>query len=78
MSEIDHLEVIDGYFEDDHFIMRGIAGHAMIGTYKADGIRSLARVIHDDEPFSFTIDKNKLIRVPVEANVRIKYELNLI
>lgn len=35
--------------------MRGIAGQAMIGAYKADGLCSLARLIHDDEKFSFTI-----------------------
>lgn len=74
---IDQLEVIDGYIEEDCFIMRGIAGHTMIGTYRAAGLRSMARLI-DDTPMSFTIDKEKFIRVPVELNKQIKKELNMI
>ena len=58
--------------------MRGIAGHAMIGTYRAEGLYSLARLIHDDEAFSFTIDKERTIFVPVELNVKLKKELNMI
>lgn len=78
MAVIDQLEIIDGYFEDNKFIMRGIAGHAMIGTYKAEGMRSLARLIQDSEPFSFTIDKERTIFVPVELNLQLKKELNMI
>lgn len=77
MAVIDELQVIDGYFDDDRFIMRGIARHAMIGAYKAEGLRSMARLI-DNTPMSFKIDKDKTVFVPVEANARIKKELNKI
>lgn len=78
MAVIDQLEIIDGYFEDNRFIMRGIAGVAVEGKYKADGLYSLVRLIHDDEPFSFTIDKERTVFVPVEFNVKLKRELNMI
>ena len=78
MDVIDELRIIDGVFLDEVFIMRGIAGHAVYVSYKADGLRSMARLIHDDEVFSLTIDKDKFIRIPVEANKQLKYELNLI
>lgn len=77
MAVIDKLQVIDGYFENDRFIMRGIAGNAIYGAYKTDGLRSMARLI-GDTPITLTIDKDRYIRVPIEANARIKYELNLI
>lgn len=66
------------YFDGDRFILRGIVGHAIYGVYKADNMRSLARLIHDDESFSFTIDHDKNIIIPVELNKRIKHELNMI
>jgi hypothetical protein len=75
---IDELEVLDGYFDSDRFILRGIVGYAMYGVYKADNMRSLARLIHDNEPFSFTINKEKMIRIPTELNKRIKYELTMV
>jgi hypothetical protein len=78
MHILDELKVIDGYFEGDRFIMRGISGHAIYGVYKAAGLSSLARLIHDNEPFSFTIDKDKVIHVPVELNKQLKKEMFLI
>jgi hypothetical protein len=61
-----------------YFIMRGIVGYAMYGRYKAEGLRSMARLIHDNEPFSFTIDKERTVYVPVETNKKLKDELNMI
>lgn len=78
MAVIDELEVIDGIFEDDRFIMRGIAGHAVYGFYKAEGLASMARLIHDDTPFSLTIDKERTISIPIELNKRIIKELFMI
>jgi hypothetical protein len=78
MSVIDQLQVIDGYFEDDVFYMRGIAGYAVEGRYKAKGLRSMARLIDENEPFSFIIDKETMVHVPLELNARIKKELNMI
>ncbi|EMI11258.1 hypothetical protein [Anoxybacillus gonensis] len=78
MSVIDQLEVIDGYFEDNIFYMRGIAGYAIEGRYKAAGLRSMARLIDENEPFSFIIDKEMMVHVPVELNKRIIQELNMI
>ncbi|MCB5236871.1 hypothetical protein [Niallia circulans] len=75
---IDELVVLDCYFDGDKFILRGINGQAIYGGYKAENMLSLARLIHDNEPFSFTIDKEKMIRIPVELNRRIKHELNMI
>ncbi|MBW9219802.1 hypothetical protein CI793_12320 [Anoxybacillus ayderensis] len=79
MSDIlDQLEVIDGYFDDNVFYMRGIGGYAIEGRYKAKGLRSLARLIDENEPFSFIVDKETIVHVPVELNKRIKQELNMI
>lgn len=78
MATIDELKVIDGYFDGDRFIMRRIGGNAVEGYYKAEGLTSMARIIHDNEPFSFTIDKNRTLFVPVELNKQIKKELFLI
>lgn len=77
MAVIDELKVIDGYFDGDIFIMRGIAGFAIDGKYKADGLSSMARLI-DDTPMSFTIDKERVVHIPVEKNKEIKKELLLI
>lgn len=78
MAVIDELKVIDGYFDEDRFIMRGLGGNALEGFYKAEGLYSLARLIHDKEPFSFIIDKDRTLFVPVELNKQIKKELFLI
>jgi hypothetical protein len=78
MSVIDQLEVIDGYFEDDSFYMRGIAGYAIEGRYKEDDLRSLARLIQEDEPFNIIIDSERTVFVPVELNAKIKQELFMI
>jgi hypothetical protein len=72
------LELIDGYFEDDAFYIRSIAGFAMEGRYKSHGLRSLARLIDDNEPFSFTIGKDTFVHVPVEINAKLKRELMMI
>jgi hypothetical protein len=77
MSVIDNLEIIDGYFDGEQFIMRGIAGYAVFGTYKAKGLRSLANLIGDD-PLNFKVDKERSIFVPVEKNAQLKKELLLI
>lgn len=78
MSVTDNLEIIDGYFVDGRFIMRGIAGHAVVGTYKANGLRSMARLIQEGEQLNFTIDKERTIFVPVEKNGQLKRELFMI
>jgi hypothetical protein len=78
MSVIDQLEIVDGYFDGERFIMRGIAGYAVFGTYKAEGLRSMARLIQEGEPLQFTIDKERTIFVPVEQNGRLKQELLMI
>ncbi|MBA2873153.1 hypothetical protein HNQ85_003491 [Anoxybacillus calidus] len=78
MSVIDQLELIDGYFDEDSFYMRGIAGFAIEGRYKANGLRSLARLIHENEPFNIIIDSERTIFVPVELNAKLKQELFMI
>lgn len=78
MSAMDHLEIIDDYFDGERFIMRGIAGYAVQGTYKEDGLRSMARLTQEGEPLRLTIDKERAIFVPVEKNARLKQELFMI
>jgi hypothetical protein len=78
MSVIDNLEIIDGYFDGNRFMLRGIAGYGVTGTYKADGLRSMARLIQEGEPLQFTIDKERTIFVPVEKNRKLKQELFMI
>lgn len=38
---------------------------------------SLSRLIHDKEPFGFTIDKDRMISIPVELNRRINWDKSL-
>lgn len=78
MSVIDNLEIIDGFFDGELFMMRGIARYAVAGRFKSDGLRSMARLIQDGEPIQFTIDKDRTIFVPVEKNRKLKQELLLI
>lgn len=78
MSAIDNLEIIDGYFDGERFIMRGIAGYAVHGAYRADGLRSMARLMQGNDPVNITIDKDRVIKVPVELNGKLVTELNMI
>lgn len=78
MSVIDQLEIIDGYLDKERFIMRGMAGYAVNGVYKAEGLRSMARLIDIGEPLSFTIDSERTIFVPVEKNEQLQQELFMI
>lgn len=75
MALIDELEVIDGYFQDNRFIMRGIGGHAVYGKYKSEGLRSMARLINNKVPLTIVIDKEREIFIPVKFNERLKQEL---
>lgn len=78
MATLDELKLVEGYFDGDRFIMRGIGGNLLQGVYKAEGLTSIARLIHDNEPFSFTVGKESTLFVPVELNKQIKKELLLI
>ncbi|ODA14957.1 hypothetical protein A5N86_17215 [Geobacillus thermoleovorans] len=49
----DSLQVLDGYFQDDFFICRGILGHAVYHRYTASDLRLFANVIREDKPFYF-------------------------
>ena len=71
------LRVIDGYFEQDRFIMKGINGHAVEGKHRATGLRSMARLIGSC-PITLMIDKNNKIHLPIDLNDRYKFELNMI
>ena len=75
---IDDLIVVEGFIDGDCFVMRGIDGHAVYGRYSADNLYSLARLIVDGEPFSFTIDDKKRVPISVELIKQIKKELNMI
>ncbi|MGG2972198.1 hypothetical protein [Geobacillus stearothermophilus] len=72
------LQVINGYFDDNAFYMRSIAGFPLEGRFKAAGLRSLARLIDETEPFSFIMGPNTMIHVPVELNRQLKQELFMI
>jgi hypothetical protein len=78
MSFIDNLEIIDGYIDGDRFIMKSIAGFAVDGAYKANGLRSMARLIEGDDPVNLIIDKERTIFIPVEQNEQLKQELFMI
>jgi len=71
------LRMVDGYFDKDTFVMKGLNGHALEGRYKAKGLRSMARLIGSD-PITLIIDKYNRIRIPVDLNNRYKLELNMI
>lgn len=75
---MDELKVINGYIQGERFIMQGIMGHAVVAKYHAEGLKSLTRLIHDNEPFSLKIDKDKAIGVLVELNLQLIKGLLLI
>lgn len=74
---IEGLQVIDGYIQGERFIMRDILGHAVYGRYKADGLRSMARLINN-ESFNMTIDEDKQIKIPEDEAIIMQKELNKI
>jgi hypothetical protein len=67
---IDDLVVKNGFFKNNRFIVRGILGYAIFESYMAEGLQLLARLIHDDEQVTFTIDNNSSIHIPVKLNVQ--------
>jgi hypothetical protein len=46
--------------------------------YKAEGLRSMARLIEGKDPVTITIDKSRRVHIPIEMNEQLKQELNLI
>ncbi|WP_231578625.1 hypothetical protein [Geobacillus kaustophilus] len=75
---MDSLQIIDGYFSNKEFYMRSVAGFPLEGRFKTAGLRSLARLIDENEPFSFTLGPNTVLHVPVELNRQLKKELFMI
>ncbi|MEK4167757.1 MULTISPECIES: hypothetical protein [Anoxybacillus] len=57
MSVNDPFKIVVGNFVGDAFYMRSIAGFMLEGRFKAAGLSSIARLIDENEPFSFIIDK---------------------
>lgn len=55
--------------------MRTIGGQEVNGIYRADGLRSLARLMDDDTPTTLKIDKDNQIYIPKELNREISKEL---
>lgn len=75
---IDNLRLIDGFFENDSFNIRGILRHAVFESFKADGVIMLARLIQEDEPIKLIIDRDSCISIPVELNLLLKKEFETI
>jgi hypothetical protein len=76
MSVIDTFEVIDGYFEGNRFLMRGLIGHAVLGAYTVEGLLSLARVIDSrGEVLRFSIDNDKNIELTSSQSKQLRSEL---
>lgn len=73
-----NLTVFDGFIDNNRFIMRKMAGCEVQGTFKAEGLRSLARLIEPNQPFNYVIDKDNHIKVPGEMSKQVQLELNLI
>lgn len=74
----DSLQVLDGYFQDDVFICRGILGHAFYHCYTSSELRLFANFIREDKPFTFTIDSERTVLFPVALNGQLKRELLLL
>jgi hypothetical protein len=75
---IDYLRLIDGFIENDRFILRGILGNAAFGSYRADGLLSISRLIQEGEPIKLVFDKDLCISIPVELNLLLKKEFETI
>lgn len=76
MSVIDTFEIIDGYYDDQRFVMRGLAGKAVNYVYKVEGLLSLARIINNScEAVDFTIDHDTQINLTVSQFKKFRIEL---
>lgn len=75
---IDELELLDGFFDNDRFILRGILGHAVFGNYNLEGLLSFSRLIQEGEPLRLIIDDDLSIPVPIELNIQLKKELEML
>lgn len=75
------LDVLSGYTEgngeDNRFILIGVLGHRVYGVYKAEGLRSMARLINND-PFIMTVDRDQQIEIPADKAIIMQNELNRI
>jgi hypothetical protein len=72
---IDNLKLIIGFIENDRFIMRGILGNAVLGSYRADGLISIARLIQEGEPLKLVFDKELCISIPIDLNLMLREEI---
>ena len=77
MSIIGELKLIDGFFDDDSFFMRGINGYAIHHVYKAEGIRSLGRRI-GKKSVTLRLDEKNTLHIPKELNEQLAKELFMI
>lgn len=75
---IDELQLLDGFFDNDSFILRGILGHAVFESYKLEGLLSFSRLIQEGEPLRIIIDDGLSIPVPLQLNLRLKNELEML
>lgn len=74
MSKLDQLKIIQGSVVEHRFLMRSVAGFSVNAFYKAEGLRSWARLIQAGEPLTL-YDGDKTIFVPIEMNEDLKREL---
>lgn len=76
---IDELKILDGYIDENRFIMRGIGENAVYGAFKADGLLAMSRLLGEQgEEFRFVIDKEKSILINAEDSITLYRELRLI
>jgi hypothetical protein len=75
MSVLENLTILDGYIDDNRFICRGIAGHAIYATHSVESLRSLARVIDEGEAFNLIIDEEKTVKLTAAQATQLRQEL---
>lgn len=68
------LEVIDGVFTRDTFMMRGVLGHAVYGHFEPSKLRRMAGLINN-EPFTYVVDEEKEVYIPADKALIMRDEL---
>lgn len=68
------LKLVEGYFEGHRFVMQKICGFDWPGVFRADKLRSLARLIDDRSPVML-FDEGQRLHIPVEMNRAFSQEL---
>jgi len=68
------LQVLEGYIQEEFFILQGILGQEESGVFEAEGLRSIAKLI-DNNSFTMLLDDGRQMDIPKDKAILMKKEL---